>query len=158
MSQSPNFIFNSLPQNIFAALKSHLKNTSLKFGEIVAESEHEVKAVYFPHDCVISLVVDMEVGDMIETAMVGRDGVANATSALDGKISLHKAMVQVAGNASVVDPDTLRSIANEIRATSFTTHPSRTSFVSAGPTVSRMQCKSSRSNRACAAGCYKSKT
>ena len=55
-----------------------------------------------------------EVGDMIETAMVGRDGVANATSALDGKISLHKAMVQVAGNASVVDPDTLRSIANEI--------------------------------------------
>ena len=113
MSQSPNLILDSLPQNIFAALEPHLKNTSLKFGEIVAESEHEVKTVYFPYDGVISLVVEMDVGDMIETAMVGRDGVANATSALDGKISLHKAIVQVAGNASVIDADTLRSIANE---------------------------------------------
>jgi Crp-like helix-turn-helix domain len=113
MSQSANLILNSLPQNIFAALEPHLKNTSLKFGEVVAECDHEVKAVYFPHDGVISLVVEMEVGVMIETAMVGRDGAANATSALDGKISLHKGIVQVAGSASVVDTDTLRSIANE---------------------------------------------
>ena len=113
MSQSPNLILNSLPQNIFAALEPHLKNTSLKFGEVVAQSEHEVQAVYFPHDGVISLVVEMEVGDMIETAMVGRDGVANATAALDGKLSLHKAIVQVAGSASVIAPDTLRSITNE---------------------------------------------
>jgi CRP-like cAMP-binding protein len=115
MSQSSNLILASLPQNIFAAVEPHLKNTSLKFGEVVAESDHEVKAVYFPHDGVISLVVEMEVGDMIETAMVGRDGVANATSALDGKISLHKAIVQIPGSASVITPDTLRSIADEFQ-------------------------------------------
>src|SRR5204862_2663718 len=64
---------------------------------------------------VVSLVVEMEVGDMIETAMVGRDGVANATSALDGKIALHRGIIQVAGDASVMSPDALRSIADDFK-------------------------------------------
>src|SRR4051794_31681018 len=50
----------------------------------------------------------MEVGDMIETAMVGRDGVVNATAALDGKISLHKGFVRADGAASAITPDALR--------------------------------------------------
>jgi hypothetical protein len=113
MSQSPNRILDALPQNIFAALEPHLKTVNMKFAEIVAEPEEFITAVYFPHSCVISLVVEMEVGDMIETAMVGRDGVANATSSLDGKLALHRGIVQVAGVASVIGPDALRSIAND---------------------------------------------
>jgi hypothetical protein len=113
MSQSPNRILDGLPQNIFAALEPHLITVNLKFAEVLAEPEVLVKNVYFPHSCVISLVVAMEVGDMIETAMVGRDGAANATSALDGKMALHRGIVQVAGEASVIDPDALRSIAND---------------------------------------------
>jgi hypothetical protein len=66
-----------------------------------------------PHVGIISLVVEMQVGDMIETAMVGRDGVVNATSALDGKIALHKGLVQAAGVASVINPDALRKVADE---------------------------------------------
>jgi len=102
-----------LPQNIFAALEPHLKAESLKFGEIVAETDQLVTHVYFPHQCVISLVVEMEVGDMIETAMVGRDGVANGSSALDGKFALHRGLVQVAGDPSVIYPDILRKLAHE---------------------------------------------
>jgi Crp-like helix-turn-helix protein len=113
MSQSENRILNSLPQNIFAALEQHMKTASLSFGEVIAETDQLVRHVYFPHQCVVSLVVEMEVGDMIETAMVGRDGVANATAALDGKIALHRGVVQVAGDASVISPDTLRNIAND---------------------------------------------
>jgi hypothetical protein len=45
--------------------------------------------------------------------MVGRDGVVNGTSALDGKFSLHKAIVQVAGSASVINSDALRRLADE---------------------------------------------
>jgi hypothetical protein len=50
---------------------------------------------------------------MIETAMVGRDGLVNGTSSLDGKVSLHKGIVQVAGEASVIASDALRRLANE---------------------------------------------
>jgi hypothetical protein len=55
----------------------------------------------------------MMVGDMIETAMVGRDGVVNATSALDGNVALHRGIVQVAGDASTIALDALRHLANE---------------------------------------------
>ncbi len=89
MSQSKNRILNALPQNIFAAVEPHLKRIDLPFGMVVAETNRPVEHVYFPETGVISLVVEMTVGDMIETAMVGRDGVVNGTSALDGKVALH---------------------------------------------------------------------
>ena len=113
MSQSPNRILNALPQNIFAAFEPHLRPIDLVFGQVVAEPDQPVGHVYFPTTGVVSLVVAMKVGDMIETAMVGRDGVVNATTAMDGKISLHKGIVQVAGTGSVMTSDALRSLANE---------------------------------------------
>ena len=79
MTQHPNRILDSLPQNIFAAIEPHLKPVDLAFGDTVAETGRPIERVYFPHSGVISLVVEMEVGDMIETAMIGRDGAANAT-------------------------------------------------------------------------------
>ena len=113
MSQSPNRLLNALPQNIFAATEPHLRNVTLTFGDIVAEPGEPVKNVYFPLTGVVSLVVEMEVGEMVETAMVGRDGVANGTSALDGKVSLHRGIIQVAGSAVTINPDTLRKLAHE---------------------------------------------
>ncbi|HTM72772.1 MAG TPA: Crp/Fnr family transcriptional regulator, partial [Pseudolabrys sp.] len=47
--------------------------------------------VYFPIDAVISLVVPLSSGEIIETAMTGRDGVIGAGAALNGRISLNQA-------------------------------------------------------------------
>jgi CRP-like cAMP-binding protein len=113
MEQSKNRILNSLPQNIFAAVEPHLKYSNLTFGAVVAETDQPVDLVYFPYTGVVSLVVEMTVGDMIETAMVGRDGVVNGTSALDGQTALHRGIVQVAGDAAVVTSNALRSFADE---------------------------------------------
>jgi CRP-like cAMP-binding protein len=113
MTQSPNRILNSLPQNIFAAVEPHLKHVKLAFGTVVAETDRPVDRVYFPDTGIISLVVEMTVGDMIETAMVGRDGVVNGPAALNGKVALHKGIVQAAGAAFAVAPESLRSLADE---------------------------------------------
>jgi hypothetical protein len=113
MAQSQNRILNSLPQNIFAAVEPHLTHVDLAFGTVVAETDRPVDRVYFPVTGVISLVVEMTVGDMIETAMVGRDGVVNGTSALDGRVALHRGLVQVAGAAFAIAPETLRSLADD---------------------------------------------
>jgi hypothetical protein len=113
MPQSPNRILNALSQNIFAAMQPHLRNVTLAFGDVVAETSDPVRNVYFPFSGVVSLVVEMQVGEMIETAMVGRDGVVNGTAALDSKISLHKGIVQVAGAAATISPDVLRKLAHE---------------------------------------------
>jgi hypothetical protein len=111
--QSPNHLLASLPQNIFAAMEPHLEQATLTFGEVIAEPDQPISKVFFPFSGVISLVVDISEGPMIETAMVGRDGVANGMSALDGKVALHRGIVQVAGAAATINPDTLRTLARE---------------------------------------------
>jgi CRP-like cAMP-binding protein len=87
----------------------------MRFADVLARTGETVTRVYFPHSGVVSLVVEMSVGDMVETAMVGNDGVHNAASALDGKVSLNKGIVQIAGAASVIEADRLRAIADGSR-------------------------------------------
>ena len=98
-----------------AARKAHLEPVKLVFGDVVAETGQPVHKVYFPFIGVVSLVVAMKDGDMIETAMVGRDGMVNGTSALDGNMSLHKEIVQVACAGATIKPDALRSLATEFQ-------------------------------------------
>ena len=116
MAQSPNMLLNTLPAKTFAAIEPHLKTVELVHGEILGEAGDSITRVYFPHSGVISLVVELSVGDMIETAMVGRDGALNISSELDGKVSLNKAIVQLAGAASTIDVDQLRKIVREFDA------------------------------------------
>ncbi len=116
MAQSPNKLLACLPAKTFAAIKPELKTVELKHAAVLANAGSTVQRVDFPHSGVISLVVDLSVGEMIETAMIGRDGVFNAASALDGKVSLNKAIVQLAGEASVISVDKFRLIAEEHKA------------------------------------------
>ena len=116
MAHSPNMLLHSLAAKTFAAIEPHLKTVELVHGEVLGEAGDSITRVYFPHSGVISLVVELSVGDMIETAMVGRDGALNISSALDGKVSLNKAIVQLAGAASTIDVDQLRKIVREFDA------------------------------------------
>ena len=116
MAHSPNRLLDSVPAKTFAAIEPYLKTVELVHGEVLAEAGNEITRVYFPHSGVISLVVELNIGDMIETAMVGRDGVLNVSSALDGKVSLNKAIVQLAGVASIIDVDRLCKIVREFNA------------------------------------------
>jgi hypothetical protein len=113
MSKSPNRLLDSLSANAFSTISPHLKIVELKFGEVVAEAGSPIRQVYFPYSGVISLVVELEVGAMVETAMVGRDGVLNAAPALDGKVSLNKGIVQSAGSAGTIEVNRFRRLANE---------------------------------------------
>jgi len=114
MAKSPNRLLASLPPEVFSALTPHLKTVELKFADVLAEAGGPIRQVYFPYSGVISLVVELDVGMMIETAMVGRDGALNAASALDGKVSLNKGIVQSAGSAGTIEVNRLRRLANEL--------------------------------------------
>jgi CRP-like cAMP-binding protein len=113
VNHSPNNILASVSDEVSSALRPHLSLIEFKHGAVLAETGAGINNVYFPHTGIISLVVELDVGDMIETAMVGKDGVVNASSALDGKVSLNKAIVQLAGVGSVISADVLKKIANQ---------------------------------------------
>lgn len=82
-------------------------------GDVVVEADAPLARVYFPHSGVISLVVSLAGGEMIEAAMVGRDSIFGASAALDGGVSLNDAIVQLAGAASTLDVAHLRAAAEQ---------------------------------------------
>jgi CRP-like cAMP-binding protein len=110
---SQNRLLNLLPAATFAALRPHLKTVELPFGRVLSDTGQHIDLVYFPHQGVVSLVIELEGGELIETAMTGRDGVVHGLVAMDGKLSLNKAVVQIGGVSSVMSADVLRDVANE---------------------------------------------
>jgi len=103
----------SVPRLVFSAIKPDLKLVELAHGDVLAETGSPIRRVYFPHSGIISLVVELSVGDTIETATIGRDGVIGASSALDGRISFNKGIVQLGGVASVLSVERLRALTDE---------------------------------------------
>ena len=113
MAQSDNFILASLPATSFAEIKPLIRPVSLRRGDVLAETGTPIEYIYFPYSGIISLVVEMSEGDMIETAMTGRDGVWGAIAALDGELSVNKVIVQLEGAAAVMTAADLRAIAKK---------------------------------------------
>ncbi len=73
-----NSILAALAPATFDKVKPHLRVTDLKQGSVVFETRGFIENIYFPHSGIISLVVELKEGDMLETAMVGKDGVLGA--------------------------------------------------------------------------------
>jgi CRP-like cAMP-binding protein len=106
-----NAILTSLSASDAAALRPHLRATHLQQKTVLYEAGDLISTVYFPINAVISLVVTLATGEMTEAAMVGRDGAVGIASALDGKIAMSRAIVQLSGDAMVCDPAAFRGAA-----------------------------------------------
>jgi CRP-like cAMP-binding protein len=110
-----NLVLATLPEDELEALKPHLKPDELKHGDIIAHPHQRIERVHFPTAGIISLVVGLSDGGMIETGMVGRDGVFGAGPALDSKLQLSTAIVQVGGEGYVADVEAVRALAETNR-------------------------------------------
>ena len=106
-----NALLASLSPSDAAALHPHLKSIDLEHKRILYEAGAIVDQVYFPTGAVISLVIGLSTGEMVEAAMVGSDGVVGASASLDGRISLSRAIVQLAGTALVCEVPELKGAA-----------------------------------------------
>ena len=116
MPHRKNRLLAMLTPGDLAPLRQHLRTVDMVHAHVLADSHQRIEIVHFPHSGVISFVVEMKDGRIVETGMTGRDGASGATQALDGKVSLNKIVVQVAGEASVIDADRLREAAAAIPA------------------------------------------
>jgi CRP-like cAMP-binding protein len=103
-----NRLLDLLPPEALALIEPKLRTVSMTLGHVLAEQHEPIEHLYFPHGGIISYVVEMSDGNMIETGMVGHDGVIGGIQALDEKISPNKIMVQASGKASIIDVDEMR--------------------------------------------------
>jgi hypothetical protein len=81
------------------ALASHLSRVELQQHKILFDVRDTVTDVYFAIDAIVSLVIPLSTGEVVETAMVGRDSVVGSAAALNGRVSLNQAIVQIGGHA-----------------------------------------------------------
>ena len=106
-----NLLLRLLSPSDLKILTPHLKSVHFEQQHVLFEAEEKISHVYFPTGAVVSLVITLSTGEIIEAAMVGVDGVVGASAALDGKISLSRGIVQLGGEIIVCDIDALKSTA-----------------------------------------------
>jgi CRP-like cAMP-binding protein len=106
-----NILLGLLSPSDLNRLTPHLRSAHFEQHYVLFEADEEIEHVYFPTSAVVSLVVTLSTGEMIEAAMVGKDGVVGASAALDGKISLSRGIIQLPGEIIVCEIGALKSAA-----------------------------------------------
>jgi CRP-like cAMP-binding protein len=114
MPNQKNELFARLNPADFQHVEQYIRTVELQKGSVLADTHQPIQSVYFPHSGIISCVVETKNGDGIGTGMIGKDGVFGAGQAFDHKISLNKAVMQVPGNAAVLDANKVREIGDAI--------------------------------------------
>lgn len=94
-----NRMLSSLPGPDFSRLVDDLELVSLSLGQILYESGDVLAYVYFPTNCIVSLVSTTHNGSSAELAMTGNDGMVGFPLVLGGETTTHKVVVQSAGGA-----------------------------------------------------------
>src|SRR5690349_21994276 len=112
-SRPTNGFLASLSESDFELLRPHLKTVDLTHELVLVEVDEALKRAYLPHKGVISLVVKLARGEHVQIAMIGRDSIFGAFSALGDPIALNTAEVLVPGVASTIDLDQLRIAADQ---------------------------------------------
>ena len=77
-SPKQNRLLAALPHAEYQRLLPHLELVSLKLGTVLYESGAQLQHVYFPLDCIISLLYVMENGSSAEIAFRQRQQYAAA--------------------------------------------------------------------------------
>ena len=94
-----NHLLAALPAADYQRLLPDLELVSLPLGLALYESGGQLDYVYFPTDCIVSLLYVMEDGASAEIAVVGYEGVLGIALFMGGESTPSRAVVQSAGTA-----------------------------------------------------------
>lgn len=94
-----NHILDALPQAERDRLFPHLKLVRMPLGTVLYESGAALRHIYFPTDCIVSLLYVMRDGATAEIAVVGREGAVGVSLFMGGETTPSRALVQSAGHA-----------------------------------------------------------
>jgi CRP-like cAMP-binding protein len=94
-----NKLLAALPHDILGRLEPHLQLVPLKLGASVYEAGGRQSHVYFPIDCIVSLLYVMKDGASAEIAIVGNEGLVGISLFMGGETTPSRAVVQSGGRA-----------------------------------------------------------
>jgi CRP-like cAMP-binding protein len=94
-----NQILRRLPQPERERLYPHLRLVPMPLGTVVYESDTRLRHIYFPTDCIVSLLYVLKDGATAEIAVVGNEGAVGVSLFMGGETTPSRAVVQSAGHA-----------------------------------------------------------
>lgn len=94
-----NGLLEVMPPDVWAELAPLLEWVPLTLGQVLYESGVVQQHVYFPTDCIVSLLYVLENGQSAEIAVVGFEGMVGVSLLMGGGSTPNRAVVQSAGHA-----------------------------------------------------------
>jgi CRP-like cAMP-binding protein/PAS domain-containing protein len=98
-ASTPNRLLAARPAREYERLLDGREPVTLSYGEILHEPGEPMRHVYFPTDCVVSLLTIVEGHRALEVGLVGREGMVGSRLALGITESSVRALVQGTGSA-----------------------------------------------------------
>jgi len=94
-----NHLLATIPRQASQRMQAELESVDLTYGEVLYEPEDTIRHVYFPVNCLVSLLTAVDKGRTLEVGMVGNEGMVGMPMALGIGISAVRALVQGEGQA-----------------------------------------------------------
>jgi CRP-like cAMP-binding protein len=94
-----NHLLAALPAEVHTRVIPHLVSVPMPLGKVLYESGDAENNVYFPTDCIVSLLYVMEDGASAEISVVGNEGIVGVAVFMGGESTTSRAIVQSAGHA-----------------------------------------------------------
>lgn len=97
--RASNNLLAALPRKAYQILLPRLEPVTLKFGDVLYRPGEAIQHVYFPVDCLVSLLTLADGHLALEVGMVGREGMVGVPLALGVRESPVRVLVQGSGTA-----------------------------------------------------------
>jgi len=94
-----NHLLAALSEAECQRIYPYLQLVSMPLGKVLYEPGESLRHVYFPADCIVSLLYVMENGASAEISVVGNEGLVGIALFMGGETTPSRAIVQSAGRA-----------------------------------------------------------
>jgi len=94
-----NHLLAAVPRREHQRMLAGLEPVKLAYGQVLYEPAERIRHVYFPLDCLVSLLTAVEKSRTLEVGMVGNEGMVGMPMALGIGVSAVRALVQGSGTA-----------------------------------------------------------
>lgn len=117
-----NRLLDSLPSHVSDGLRPQFERVPLALGASMIAPHEPIRRIFFPINCLGSLVTVLEDGATIEAGTVGREGMVGIPVVLGAVSTPMQTLTQIAGDAWAIPANTFKELFDSSAALQLAVH------------------------------------